>query len=533
LLSAAATILVAPNEDDEPVTIYPPEKKRIREQLEKTERLEEEVRALREKNRRLQEELRRYKTCGPMLAASDRTSEAGSIPSSRVFYRRHVHKDPLPTGGQRGHPGRARERPIPNAAPLQLTLERCTDCGTRLGEPFEVRRRTITDLPPPKPLIFDVEIARYNCPGCRQRVEPECPFPRHQQYGFSLIARVVQLRLLGLSTAKIADYFEGAHGVPLSTAAVLKMERWAAESVAPLYESLKSQVADQAVIHADETKFRVGGENGWLWVFSHPEAVVYRIAPSRGQDVVLEVLDGARGTIVHDGWVPYDIVRTADHQFDLLHANRWLERAEILHRLEPRPLLREVAPKLTAAGPPPKEFLEFADGVRWLLRHAIEWSEHNREASEEERRLFDTSNALDDGRPPSEGVARPRGGSDRRRAGEAADESRYVPRRSGGGLAQQRGGDGNPSGSVVPKDQRGSEVVDGGVGAGAAAHDLPDMPEAEHVVCVSAQGRAIRQGRPGVRSSVSAATNLSSYLPRTPRHSSPRGLFRRPQQSRF
>jgi transposase len=76
------------------------------------------------------------------------------------------------------------------------------------------------------------------------------------------------------------------------------------------------------VIHADETKFRVGGEYGWLWVFSHPEAVVYRIAPSRGQDVVLEVLDGAWGTIVHDGWAPHDIVRTAGHQFDLLHANR-------------------------------------------------------------------------------------------------------------------------------------------------------------------------------------------------------------------
>jgi hypothetical protein len=53
VLSAAATILFALNEDDEPVTIYPPEKKRIQEQLERTERLEEENRALREKNRRL------------------------------------------------------------------------------------------------------------------------------------------------------------------------------------------------------------------------------------------------------------------------------------------------------------------------------------------------------------------------------------------------------------------------------------------------------------------------------------------------
>lgn len=379
-------ILDPDREDDVPLSQA--DRQALLERIRRGDKAIEEARELKDKLRRAQEELRRYKACAPMLAASDRTAEAGSIPSSRVFYRRPVHNDPLPTGGQRGHPGRARERPVPNAPPMKLTLERCTACGTRLGEPFEVRRRTITDLPPPQPLIFDVEIPRYHCPGCRRRVEPESPYPKHQQYGFSLIARVVQLRLLGLSTAKIADYFEGAHGVHLSTAAVLKMERWAAESVAPLYESLKSQVADQTVIHADETKFRVGGANGWLWVFSHPEAVVYRIAPSRGQDVVLEVLEGARGTVVHDGWVPYDIVRTARHQFDLLHANRWLEREEILHRLEPRPLLREVPARLTAAGPPPREFLEFADGLRWLLRHAIEWSERNPGASEDERREF-------------------------------------------------------------------------------------------------------------------------------------------------
>ncbi len=388
MLSETATLLFAPTDDDEPVTIYPPEKKRIREQLERAERLEHENRELREKNRRLLEELRRYKACAPMLAASDRTAESGSIPSSRIFYRRPVHKDPFPTGAQPGHPGRARERPVPNAPSLRLTLERCTECGSLLGEPFEVRRRTITDLPPPEPRIFDVEISRYNCPGCHCRVEPESPYPPYQQYGFSLIARVAQLRLLGLSTAKIADFLEGAHGVHLTTAAVLKMERWAAESLGPLYETLKAQVPQQPVIHADETKFRIGGANGWLWVFSHPEAVVYRIAPSRGQDVVEEMLHGCRGTIVHDGWVPYDIIGSADHQFDLLHANRWLEREEILHRLEPRPLLHEVEARLTSAGPPPREFLDFADGTRWLLRYAIEWSERHSKASGRERREF-------------------------------------------------------------------------------------------------------------------------------------------------
>ncbi len=238
------------------------------------------------------------------------------------------------------------------------------------------------------PLVFDVEIARYNCPGCRRRVEPDSPYPPHQQYGFSLVSRVVQLRLLGLSTVKIIDYLEGAHGVRLSTASVLKMERWSAESLGPLYETLKAQIPHQPVIHADETKFRVGGQNGWLWSFSTPETVVYRIAPSRGHDVVEEVLHGARGTLVHDGWNPYNVIGTADHQFDLLHANRWLEREEILHRLEPRPLLQVVPAKLTRAGPPPQEFIGFADETRRLLRFAIEWSYQHPDISRRKRRRF-------------------------------------------------------------------------------------------------------------------------------------------------
>jgi hypothetical protein len=60
VLSVVATQLLAPEEDDQPVTIYPPERKKLREQLERAERIEQENRELKEKNRRLLEELRRY-----------------------------------------------------------------------------------------------------------------------------------------------------------------------------------------------------------------------------------------------------------------------------------------------------------------------------------------------------------------------------------------------------------------------------------------------------------------------------------------
>ena len=387
-----AVELFPEDEDDDAITLDPEARKAVRKRLERARDLERENRDLRERLRRTQEELKRIKASAPFLAATDLTAEAGGVPSSRVFYRRPTRpREPQPSGGQPGHEGRSRERPVPNSPPLRLSLDRCTDCGTRLGEPFEVRRRTITDLPPPRPRVFEVEIPRYTCPGCHRRVEPRSPYPPHRPFGHALLARVVHLRMLGLSVPKVVDCLQEGHGVEVSPAAVLKMERQAAEAVGPLYEGLKRQVRTVPVVHGDETSFRIGGQNGWMWVFSHPKGVVYRIAPSRGQDVVKEMLDGFKGTLVRDAWDPYDCLTTARHQLDLLHVNRWLERAEWIHRVEPRPLLREAEAKLMSAGRPPEEFLRFADGVRRILRGVIHWSEGHPEASDRLRRRVEWS----------------------------------------------------------------------------------------------------------------------------------------------
>ena len=86
---------------------------------------------------------------------------------------------------------------------------------------------------------------------------------------------------------------------------------------------------------------------------------------------MLEVLEGYEGTLGHDAWDPYDAITTADHALDPVHVNRWLERAEVRHRVEPRPLLKELPATLTSAGHPPTEFLRFVDGVRSIYREAI------------------------------------------------------------------------------------------------------------------------------------------------------------------
>ena len=357
---------------------------RVREEQ---SRKDQEIQRLRERNRKLESQLRSLLSSPLVLAASDRTAEAGGVPSSRVFWKRtrRVNGVRRP-GGQGGHAGVARPAPEPNSEPMILSLDRCNACGTTLGEPSSWRFRTITELPEPKPKIFRVGIPRYHCPTCQTKVEPVDPFPPYSPYGPMLQARVLHLRMLGLSVAKISRYFEEAHGVAISSSPILKMELSAATLFDPTYTSLKHELLQQPVLGADETGFRIGGKNGWLWAFTHPNAVVYRIAKGRGRWVVREVLEGYTGTLVRDGWKPYDVLNRCRHQLDLLHVNRWLEQGEVRHRLEPRHLLREEEAKLTRAGHPPEEFIRFADGVRRILREAVLWCDQHPHAPGRERR---------------------------------------------------------------------------------------------------------------------------------------------------
>lgn len=365
--------------DEDSLTLDRAQRREILRKLERLERVEEEFRQTREELGRAREEIRRLRkenerlrTSAPWLAASDRTAEAGGVPSSRTFYRRpRPEGNRRPSGGQPGHPGHGRKRPTPNAPSVRVAMDRCPDCSRKLGKPCDSFRRTITDLPVPQLMIFELEVLRYWCRRCHRRVHADPPFPPHQQFGPVLASWVAHQRMLGLSVEKVRVSARESFGLEISEASILALEAWVAERLAPTYEELKAQVMEAPAVCADETSFRISGANGWMWVYSHLAAVVYQIAPTRGRAAVLEVLGGYQGTVEHDAWDPYDAITTADHALDPVHVNRWLERAEIRHRMEPRPLLEERAPKFTSAGHPPEELLRFVDGVRSIYREAI------------------------------------------------------------------------------------------------------------------------------------------------------------------
>ncbi len=397
-------LLLAPEPDEEPIPVSPRKLAELLRRVGERDRLERELREAQEEIRRLREERARSKEKNASLKAAfdklrsslsvlgtdARTATAVGVPSSRVFFR----QPPPPaqkrrrTGGQPGHPGRTRPRPVPNAPPRVLALTECPKCAHRLGAPADSWSRPVTDLPAPGLEVFDLVVPRYKCPGCGERVHAPVPEAYRGEFGPRLKTFVAELRVLGMPFEKIVELLQGTFGLEVSVASLIAMEDGVAESLDGTYRDLGEELRDAErtpYAQGDETSMPVHGVTEWVWVGTSSTATVYHIQEGRGGDEAAAMWAGYRGTLTHDGLDSYNAVSEAIHQMDLVHANRWLQQVEASHGIPPRGLLSRQGPTYRRAGRPPKEFLEFADGVRGRLRAEVRWTEGHRKAGERAR----------------------------------------------------------------------------------------------------------------------------------------------------
>ena len=365
------------------------EKEHFKEQY---ENVEKERKKLKKENKNLKDQIVRLKNSLMTLAASDKTAEAGGVPSSKTFYRRNRNEGTnKPTGGQPGHKGHGRKRPTPTTSPIEITLGECPECKMDLGDPVKDAelRRTITDIPFPEHITYEIICLRYYCRKCGKMVNGHASWlPPNQQFGPLIACWIAYQRMLGLSLGKVRSRLIETFDIKMADASILKLEKWVADVLKGDYQRIREEIVGGKIVNADETSFRIDGNNGWLWVFTNTLASLYIVAPSRGHEVPENVLEGFNGVLGRDAWKPYDWVKCAAHQLDLLHVNRWLERAEIKHGIEPRTILSSKPVKLNRPGRPPKQFIEFVDGLRRIFRRGVEYSQKDiRPSSKSQKRM--------------------------------------------------------------------------------------------------------------------------------------------------
>ena len=295
----------------------------------------ERDRQLSEQARQLAEQAKQIAELHRQLAMRQQNSTTTSKPPSsdglagKQRLRGRRQKSRRTRGGQPGHPGHWREVvPADRVNEIvHLQPKRCRHCQHRvrqvddLGEP---RRHQVTELPPIEAHITEYQCHQRRCQACGQTTQAALPDEIVGQFGPQLTALVAYLTVVcRMPRLVVQRFLAGVLQIPISLGSTQAAWEEASAAVAAPYAELAAALPREAVLNADETGHRTNGDKRWLWAFVARTFVLYRIATSRGSDV-LKLLLGETfpGVLGSDRLASYLKYVAGQRQFCWAHLTR-------------------------------------------------------------------------------------------------------------------------------------------------------------------------------------------------------------------
>jgi len=208
-----------------------------------------------------------------------------------------------------------------------LAPDACRQCARRLharhtiGDP---RRHQVTELPRIAAHITEYRCHRRRCPDCGTITLAVLPDEHAHQFGPQLTALIAYLTVVcRMPRLVVQRFLEGALQIPMSLGSTQNAWEEASAAVAAPYAELEAALPQEPVVNADETGHRTNGDKRWLWTFVARTFVLYRIAASRGSDVLQGVLgDTFAGILGSDRLPAYVKYVVGQRQFCWAHVTR-------------------------------------------------------------------------------------------------------------------------------------------------------------------------------------------------------------------
>jgi transposase len=235
-------------------------------------------------------------------------------------------------GARKGHKGSRRPTPQRIDRRQEHHAECCPDCHGPVQPTRQQRTRTVEDLAEDtRTEVTEHVLHRAWCPTCKKHVEPVVPdaLPR-AGLGHRIVAMTAWLHYgLGVTISQIVAIFGHHLQTKLTPGGLVAMWQRLATILKTWYEQIAEQARASAVLHADETGWRVLGLTYWLWCFASRDVCYYLIDRCRGSPALRKFFTEAfEGVLVRDFWAPYNAVCAADHQCCLVHLLRELEKVD-------------------------------------------------------------------------------------------------------------------------------------------------------------------------------------------------------------
>lgn len=263
-----------------------------------------------------------------MLEEALRASKRQAAPFSKgppKTERKPPGRKPGDAYGLKAH----REPPSELDQIIPVNLPENCPCGGEL-EWIETVPQYQTEIPR-KPIHRRFDIAVGCCRRCGQRVQGRHPLQTSDALGAAAsqlgpdaqAMTALMKNKLGASYGDIQTAFSDFFGIDLTRGGAAQTVLRVGQRIQAAYEGIKAVVHRSRTVYPDETGWKVGGVLWWKWVFVTRTATLFVIRHSRGRDVPEEILGlNYSGTMIHDGWSPYDAFLRALHQQCLGHLMR-------------------------------------------------------------------------------------------------------------------------------------------------------------------------------------------------------------------
>jgi len=235
-------------------------------------------------------------------------------------------------GAKPGHTGSRRPTPERIDHRKEHKLSRCPECGGRLKRTGDTRTRCTEDIPEDiRPQVTEHTIHSDWCPRCKKRVEPVVPdaLPQATLGNRTLVLSAWLHYALGNTLSQIVEVFNFHLQLKITPGGLVQMWRRLQAILYAWYEQIQQESLQSAVLHADESGWRVDGKTHWLWCFTTPDSTYYMIDRCRGSPALMKFfIEEFSGTLVTDFWGAYNAVACVQRQTCLVHLLRELEQVE-------------------------------------------------------------------------------------------------------------------------------------------------------------------------------------------------------------
>jgi hypothetical protein len=244
----------------------------------------------------------------------------------------------------------AHHRPLPKDEDITqrctFSLAQCPMCSTKVGDVVDevIKYEEDIDLRPRK-TVKAYTVTRHWCPKCETFVKSEVP--SIQRIGLNVLGYILYGRYrLRLPMNKIQESLRDLFDFAISEGEISEKLQEAEKMFGKDYDAICELITAARVVYADETGWRMNGENWWLWVFVTDQGVRYMLEGSRGGGIPREALGPKKDRVlVSDGYKAYDKL-PGEHQQCWVHLLRVAKLASKLMYADLAQLYTELGEEL-------------------------------------------------------------------------------------------------------------------------------------------------------------------------------------------